>query len=57
MQQQLLTVVECSDVQIWKYEVQVKTAELNVLGSDGKPSCQQEQPWPPYVRTNLHKEL
>ncbi|KAL3803357.1 hypothetical protein HJC23_009321 [Cyclotella cryptica] len=51
------TVIECSEVQLYDYEVKVKMAPIPILDSDGKPTGKEERPRPPYARTTIRKEL
>ena len=51
------TVLECSDVQIYDYDVKVAMDEVDELNEDGVPTGNKIKPKPPYAKTNLRKEL
>jgi hypothetical protein len=51
------TVIKCSEVQLFDYDVKVKMDPVEVLDEDGEPTGKVETPRPPYARTNIRKEL
>ena len=51
------TVLECSEIQLYDYEVKVKMATAPILDADGKPTGKDEHPRPPHACTTNPKEL
>jgi hypothetical protein len=51
------TIVECSEVQLYDYEVWVKMEPKEILDSNGQGTGQYECPKPPNARTMIRKEL
>ena len=51
------TVLDCNEVQLFDYDVKVKTESVKVVDENGKPTGNWETPRPPYATTNLRKEL
>jgi hypothetical protein len=51
------TVIECSDVQTYDYDVKVAMEEVYKVDADGNPTTEKFQPKPPYAKTNLRREL
>ena len=51
------TVIECSEVQLYDYEVKVRMALVPSLHADGAPNGNMEQPCPLIARTAIRREL
>jgi hypothetical protein len=51
------TVLECSEVQLFDYEVKVKMEPVEILDATGQPTGQTECKRPPYACTSIRKEL
>ncbi len=51
------TIIECSDVQTFDYDVKVTMEEVYKVDDDGNPTQEKIVPKPPYAKTNLRREL
>lgn len=51
------TIIECSKVQLYNYEVRVKMAPVLVKNADDTATGRVIHPKPPYSHTTIHKEL
>jgi hypothetical protein len=51
------TVLECSEVQLFDYDVKVEMEQVEIISEDGTHTSRFKQPRPPYACTNIRKEL
>jgi hypothetical protein len=51
------TIIECSEVQLFDYEVKVRMESVEILDKEGVGTGQYETPKAPYARTTIRKEI